>query len=568
MVGVREVLAETAATLGRFSGLKDEPNFDTDRAQAVVRVIITVAVGLYVIPMAFADVVPMSAALGIAALYVFFIPFSVVLLWWIVRRPGKSVARRCLSIAADYTGLTWVLSVGGEPLLPVYAVVVWVTVGNGLRFGPRYLLASTGLALVSLAVTVHFNAFLREAPYVVVTLFATAILVPAYIFVLLNRLHRAYEAANEANLMKSRLLAQASHDLRQPIHAISLFTACLRDAGLQPRELQMVENIDRSLQSVSRLFKSLLDVSTLDSGKVTPQPEVFAVAELLDDIVRQNSEAAQRTKTPLHFVRSSAFVESDRGLLTTMVQNIVNNALKYAPGQPVLIGCRRRGGTLSIVVCDRGPGIAPEHQARVFDEFYQVRERGDRDVEGVGLGLPIVSRLARLLGMEAVLRSEYGRGTCVELRGMRIAPKVVRVEPRPASKPPSAIEGLRVLLVEDDEDVLLATASLLRNWGCRVQAERTTPERGGLCDLLITDFDLGGKVTGTDCIAHVRRLNGRRVPAVVMSGHDETRVREDLGDDETPILSKPVRPAELRSVIMAKALEAQGLGRREPAHAH
>lgn len=391
----------------------------------------------------------------------------------------------------------------------------------------------------------------------VLTLVATTVMVPAYIYVLLGRLRKAYDAAQDASLSKSRFLAQASHDLRQPIHAISLFTACLRDASLQPKELQMVENIDRSLQSVSRLFKSLLDISTLDSGRVTPKYEKIAIAEVIDDVVRQNYETAQLSGVDLRVVKCSATVEIDRALLTTMVQNIVNNAVKYAAGREILIGCRRRQGRLAVLVYDRGPGISPEHQGKVFEEFYQIRERGDKDVEGVGLGLPIVRRLGRLLDVDVSLYSVPGKGTCVSLGNLPIVHKQAAVAARSVAGQPAVVSGLRVLLVEDDEAVLVATANLLRKWGCEVQAEESIPSQVQPFDLLITDFDLGNGMTGTECIHAMRQLAGHDVPVVVMSGHDEARVRDDLGSPKIPILSKPVRPAELRSVVMANSLKAR-----------
>jgi CheY-like chemotaxis protein len=330
----------------------------------------------------------------------------------------------------------------------------------------------------------------------------------------------------------------------------------LRDANLQPKELQMVENIDRSLQSVSRLFKSLLDISTLDSGRVTPKYENIAIAEIIDDVLRQNYETAQLSGIELRAVTCNAIVDVDQALFTTMLQNIVNNALKYAGGRTILVACRRRSGRLAVQVYDQGPGIPVEHQTKVFEEFYQIRERGDKDVEGVGLGLPIVRRLGRLLDIHVELRSVPGKGTCVTLGNLPIVRKQDRSEMKTLTGQSTTVSGLRVLLVEDDEAVLAATASLLRRWGCEVQAELAIPKKLSEYDLLITDFDLGGGITGTDCIRSVRERSGKGVPAVVMSGHDEARVREDLGSADIPILSKPVRPAELRSIIVVKALEA------------
>ncbi|WP_345820908.1 ATP-binding protein [Methylobacterium fujisawaense] len=527
--------------------------YDNEKAQALIRAVVIGCACLYLLPQIYGGIAPPEARF-VAYLVTGHWVFAVALYGWIARHPGSNTPRRVVTFALDLGGMTYAMAVGGAPFLPLYAIVIRLIVGNGLRYGGTSLKASTAAALVSLAVTTYFNAYWRGNPFLVLTLAAITVLVPTYIYSLLERLRRAYEREQEANLSKSRFLAQASHDLRQPIHAISLFTACLRDAPLGREELQMVENIDRSLQSVSRLFKSLLDISTLDSGRVVPRPEPVPVNDILDDVWRQNSEAAQLAGTVLRHRACASIVDTDRALLTTMLQNVVNNAIKYAPGRPILIACRRRGGRLAIQVYDRGPGIPAEHQDRVFDEFYQIRRRGDRDVEGVGLGLPIVRRLGALLDLAVTLRSVPGRGTCVTIGDLPLAEAPVPAAPRDALDPPATIGGLRVLLVEDDGAVLRATASLLRKWGCRVQAEAGIPAALPEIDLLITDFELGSGVTGTECIAAVRGLAGRALPAVVMSGHDEARVREDLGAPDIPILSKPVRPAELRSVLVAASI--------------
>jgi len=542
--------------LGQLFGLRNPGDFDTERSQAIVRVVIVLALGMYILPMAASSATP-DEAKWLFAVYAFYIPFSFAILGWVIRRPGVNHWRRALTITHDYGSMTLGMIVGGAPLVPVFAIVVWVTVGNGLRYGGLYLRVSTAMALLSIGVVTYFSDYWRANPYMVLTLFCTALLVPMYIYVLLARLHRAYEAAQEASLSKSRFLAQASHDLRQPIHAISLFTACLREAGLRPNELQMVDNIDRSLASVSRLFKSLLDVSTLDSGRMVARFEPVRICEVIEDVVRQNSEAAQRQGVQLRVVKCHAVVEVDRTLLTTILQNVVSNALKYAPQGRLLIGCRRKNDRLALAVLDQGPGIADEHLPHIFDEFYRVKERGDRDVEGVGLGLPIVRRLAHLMGLEVALSSKVGSGTGVVISGLRIQVEKAGPAIQPVAKPAASTEGLRVLLVEDDEAVLLATASLLERWGCLVQAELAIPTNpdSAQCDLLITDFDLGNKTTGTDCIAMVREMNGWKVPAVIMSGHGDARIREEVGDPKIPVLSKPVRPAELRSVLLLTTLQ-------------
>ncbi|RYD21830.1 MAG: response regulator, partial [Spirochaetia bacterium] len=176
------------------------------------------------------------------------------------------------------------------------------------------------------------------------------------------------------------------------------------------------------------------------------------------------------------------------------------------------------------------------------------------------LGLPIVKRLAQLMDMQIRLRSIPGRGTCVTMAGLRISAERSKLPQRIVrySQDSAGVGEVRVLLVEDDGAVLCATASLLTKWGCKVQAETSIPVAVAGCDLIITDFDLGDSITGSDCISAVRKMVGWNVPAVVMSGHDPGRVREDLANDDIPILSKPVRPVELRSIIMAAAVKAVG----------
>lgn len=482
---------------------------------------------------------------------------SLLFLLWVANTSFGENWRHWVAMVHDYAAMTIAMAIGGEPFMPIYAFALCTVVGHGLRYGRAALWGATAILVGSLSITIAFSTYWRGHAFFAITLIVTTLMLPFYVNILLSRLQNAYKAEKEASLLKSKFLAQASHDLRQPIHAISLFTACLRDAGLERKELDMVDNIDRSLQGVSRLFKSLLDVSTLDSGRVAPKFETISIADVIDDVVRQNSENAQRNRCRIRTVTCTIRVITDRALLTTMLQNIVNNAIKYAPNGRILIGCRRENGALSLFVLDEGPGIDGRHQERVFEEFYQVRERGDRDVEGVGLGLSIVSRLAKLLRLDVRLRSTPGRGTSVALTGIPVSTAApLPAKGRPPARVTAGVEGLQVLLVEDDEAVLNATASLLRRWGCDIHAVPAAPSRPGSWDLLITDFDLGGNVTGTDCIRQVRQLAGWEVPAVVMSGHDAARVREEIADELIPILSKPVRPAELRSVIMAAAMDA------------
>lgn len=536
--------------------------YKTERSQAIVRVIIVFLGIAYMAHEAMTRHIPDPFGSIIIGLCTVIAVTSVLILVAVLRWPGVSHLRRIVGMAHDYTALVVAMAFGGGTLMPLYALLLWVTLGNGFRYGPRYHRAAMVLALLSMLIVTAVNPYWRALPYMTLTLFLTMLLVPAYAHTLLTRLHRARDVALEANLAKSRFLAQASHDLRQPIHAISLFTACLRDTGLDGEQRQMVANIDRSLNSVSRLFRSLLDLSTLDSGRVSVKAEVVALDQVLKDLVRQNAEMAQWANVALKHMPTKAYVRIDPGLLATILQNIVSNAIKYAGGAPVLIGCRRKGDSLAVQVSDCGPGIAEEHLPKLFDEFYQVRAPGDRDIDGVGLGLPIVKRLASLMQLSVTIRSVVGKGTTVTVAGLPIADKPSTILSSRRSGASTAINGFRILLVEDDPIVLAATTSLLEKWGCTVSQAAGIPQEGGEdCDLIITDFDLGEKTTGSDCIAEIRRRARRDIPAIIMTGHDPDTVRAMAGNSDFFILSKPVRPAELRSVVVAQRFKGQRLAR-------
>lgn len=526
----------------------------TERWQAVVRLWFGGTAALYLVVSAALGALPEQNKSAVLAYIAYYLIIVLVVYAAICRWPAPNPWRRIFSLVNDYASMTFVLLMGGETAVPVAVILLWVAIGTGVRYGSRYLIAANILALLSIIATFFVVPYWGQNPYLFAAMLLLLILTPSYAQLLVNEARLAHEAALQANLAKSRFLAQASHDLRQPIHAIGLFTACLRDTRLDDDQRQMVSNIDRSLHSVSRLFRSLLDISTLDSGKLRPRREVVSMGELLRDLMEQNTEAARWADVEMRVVPTKLCFVADPGLMTTIVQNLLSNAFKYAPRGRVIVGCRRRKDTYSLLVCDEGEGIAPENQDRVFEEFYRVVQVGT-DIEGVGLGLPIVRRMADLMGFSVSLRSLPGAGTVVSIDGLiPILEKTITtsVVQRPASR--TLLTGIRILLIEDDFEVLLATRTLLENWGCIVRAEKAAPDVFHESDVIITDFDLNGSRTGADCIREIRESLGREVPAVVMTGHDQGQVISSLGDPAVPVLSKPVRPSELRAVLMAYAL--------------
>lgn len=482
-----------------------------------------------------------------------------LILFWSARlRPGHSPFRRVAGMIADYGFLGLTISTQPIILMPLYTFIILVTLGNGLRYGKRYLSISKGLALLTVIAIGVATYRDQVGIYVTAMVVLMVLAIPHFALSLVSGIAEARKEADTASIAKSRFLAQASHDLRQPVHAIGLFLVSLQQTGLLPAQQLIVNRIDRSLQGLGRLFKSLLDLSTLDSGSVQVNPVPIALADLLSDLVQQNTQLAQRHDCDIRLVNVDYVILADLNLLMTMVQNLLSNAFKFASGRSVLIGCRKRGAMVSLQIWDQGDGIEGVHLPRLFEEFYQVKGRGDKDQQGVGLGLTIVSRMANLMGLTVKVASASGKGSCFSIDGMQLLPRTaIAAAAHDVAIPSSPISGMRILLVEDDTDILAATTELISGWGCETTAMVGVPTYlVEEYDLVIMDFDLGNGVTGADCLAAVRWLSGAHTPAIVLTAHDEAWVYEEINDPDVLILKKPLRPSELRSAIGAARLRS------------
>lgn len=524
---------------------------DLEMIQALLRMAVVATCTLYTLIAYALGSMSETRMWGILTYCVFFAILGIGLIVRIAKRPGVSTRRRLFALVFDNLAGIISITVGGEPMLPVYSVMLSMTVGYGMRYGRTYLLLATGFALASLALIISFTPFLQEHFAVALLMILTMLVLPIFVYFLLSRLQVALQETQIANEEKSRFLAQASHDLRQPIHSISLFTACLRDATLGPDERRLVDNIDRALSAVEQLFRSLLDMYTLNRGGLTPRLKTVEVDALLNSLASHNDEAANWAGVEIRIRPCHRYVQSDPALMRTLLQNLISNAFKYAPGKPMLIGCRQHKGKLSIGVYDMGRGISEEHLPQLGKEFYRIREERDQDIEGVGLGLSIVNRIAGLLKLEVKINSRLGRGTAVIISGFQAVAAPPTTPKLDIDWNKHLLGGLRVLLIEDNDNVLQATAMLLSKWGCEVQTASAIPQTRVDCDLVITDFDLDRSATGADCIAYLNELNGRRIPAIVMTGHEIQHVQKSLNDPQIPVLAKPVRPAELRSLLLS-----------------
>jgi signal transduction histidine kinase len=365
-------------------------------------------------------------------------------------------------------------------------------------------------------------------------------------------LARAREAAGH----RTRFLAAASHDLRQPVHAVTLFAAALKAEPLEGRPRQLIERLDRALVGLDDLFNRLLDISRLDGGALEPHRSRFAVAGLLQPLeARFGPVAAQRG---LHLrVRAvrDAYVDSDPALLVEMVMNLLSNALRYTDRGGVLLAARTRGDRVLLQVWDTGRGIPADRIDRVFEEFVQLDNPSRDRRRGLGLGLSIVRRLSESLGHPVTVRSRPGRGSVFTISVPRAGPPAAPAV-TVADAGDAALRGLLVLVVDDELDVLLATEALLTAWGCHALLARTIAEATARIDaserypdLLLTDHALGDGTTGFEVADAVLRTLPAPVPVLMLSGDADPTIERRAREAGLHWLPKPVDPQRLRATV-------------------
>jgi signal transduction histidine kinase/DNA-binding NarL/FixJ family response regulator len=358
-----------------------------------------------------------------------------------------------------------------------------------------------------------------------------------------------------ANLAKSRFLAAASHDLRQPLHALNLFIAQLRSEPDKVEQGRLVARIDAAGSTMKELFDALLDISRLDAGVLVPSISEFPVARLLKRIETTFLAAAREKQLHLRVVPSSAWIRSDFILLERVLLNLVSNAVRYTDRGGIVIGCRRGDGHLRLEVCDSGIGIPEERRTEIFGEFYQLAEPGREHRGGVGLGLAIVDRLCRLLDHPIALATRLDRGSRFSIT---VPLAQVRAEIAPASLHPAlaGFDGKLVVVIDDDAMVRDAMQGLLRSWGClTITAESENDALAGLAmaarapDLLISDYRLGHGLSGFDLIDRFKRRFGAGLPAFLISGDTAPERLREAQASGYRLLHKPVSPVTLRAIV-------------------
>ncbi len=508
-----------------------------------------------------------------------------LLLCWRYHRaaPPEAAWRRwalAFSAIALAEGLAW--AAGGlwftyphdlAAQLIVLLAVLGVVSGGVVVFGsylPTYLVFLVPMLLPHLFLFAGFDSGSRHLVVGLVAVYLVAMPVIAWRFNaqleeamrlrfanrdLADDLGRQKASAEAANLAKSSFLAAASHDLRQPIHALGLFIGALRGRTMDAEAAELVDHIDGSVAAMDGLFASLLDISKLDAGVVAARIEPFPVQPLLERLFREHAGEAAAAGIALRLVPTRAIIDSDPVLLERVVRNLISNAVRYTDRGGVLIGCRRRGATLSIEVWDTGCGIPTAEQEIIFREFHQVGNPERDRTKGLGLGLAIVQRVAALLATPVALQSVPGRGSVFRVavplhRGGWTAPAETAPQTVPAARTGT------IYVIDDELAVRQAMVSLLTTWGHRVvvaeSAEALLATDLALDhrpDLIISDYRLREGANGIAAIRAVQARHGDDIPGVLITGDTAPDRIAEAEASGFLLLHKPLSNARLRAAI-------------------
>jgi CheY-like chemotaxis protein/anti-sigma regulatory factor (Ser/Thr protein kinase) len=372
-----------------------------------------------------------------------------------------------------------------------------------------------------------------------------------------SALLKAKQEAEEATASRTRFVASASHDLRQPLNAAVLYLEAMERAEMSPANAESCRGIGLALETLDSLLNALLDISRLDSGGLLPQPGHHRLAPLLSRLAREYGSLAETKHLAFDVSTTSAVVHTDVMLLETILRNLLSNAVKYTASGRVALRVTEGPDALEIAVEDTGSGIPEEYLDRIFDEFWRAPGAATGEASSMGLGLSIVRRIARLLDSDVKVSSTPGRGSRFALSVPHGLPE--RVQETQTTKPLHAsvsFQSCPVVLVDDNVQVLRSMERLLRSWDCQVTAATGVEEAlTVLIDnditprLLLTDYHLADGATGIDAIRAINAEMTATIPVIMVSSDNSRDLRDRLDAMEIPLLTKPVDPARLRALI-------------------
>jgi signal transduction histidine kinase len=473
-------------------------------------------------------------------------------------------------------GVVWIMSTGRVDLQSIAFLLIFAVTSGALSafaahlpafyaflltvsLGPMiWLLAHGGAIYTALVVMqVIWMVAIAEQARRTAAAFAESVTLRFENLDLVEKLQREKVAAEQANAAKSRFLAAASHDLRQPVHALSLFVAAMRPRSMDDEARSLLDHIDDSVRSMGSLFGGLLDISRLDAGVVEVNKMPIAVQPLLERVCHDYEVQARAKGLQLVQQKCSGTVMSDAVLLERVLRNVIANAVAYTDRGRIVVGCRRGRDHLSIQVWDTGRGIPAEEQEHVFQEFYQLGNPERDRTKGVGLGLAIVRRLTQLLDHPLTVRSQLGKGSMFAIAApYASAAAAASMSTGEFSLPLLEHDGGLILVIDDEVAIQIAMKSLLESWGyeaitagsCeemleRIATHRTAPR------LIISDYRLRDNASGIDAIERLRSEYNDEIPGMLITGDTAADRLKEAQESGFLLLHKPVPNHRLRASI-------------------
>ncbi|MBD3641853.1 MAG: hybrid sensor histidine kinase/response regulator [Marinobacter sp.] len=497
---------------------------------------------------------------------------------------GQRMLFFSLSLGALWSVAILAFFVENSPPHQVFVITIAVTLGIGsISAGTHWLPLYYGYGVPILLSLVIRLLLVGTLPYMALAAMMMLALLASVVFArklnsivrsemrlrhetaeLARQLRLKSREAEEAVYAKSRVLAAASHDLRQPLHALSLFFDALKEPQPEQEQVRIFNRIDSSIESLRKLFDGLFDMSRLDANVVRPEISHFDIRECLEDLCEEYRKEAGKRGLQLKLRACSCVIESDRALLERILRNLISNALRYTDSGTVLIAARKRRRSVLIQVWDTGIGIPYDSQEKAFSEFGRLQSASGRREKGLGFGLAIVRRLCELMRYPLSMQSRVGRGTVLSFQVPKGNP--ARMPDRTSAAPPPSWHnpGHRILVIDDDSSILSAMNTLLSSWGFEVVVAenyddalrrlKTGPEN---LDLILSDLSLNGPDNGIEVVRKLRTLCDRRIPAMLISGTtnpDHLNLAETSG---LRLIHKPISPTRLRGVIQHQLLSVR-----------
>jgi PAS domain S-box-containing protein len=371
-----------------------------------------------------------------------------------------------------------------------------------------------------------------------------------------EELASARKIAEEANRAKSAFLAAASHDLRQPLQAMRILQGTLAQQIHDSAARKSIVGIGRSLETMTDMLASLLDINQLEAGNLRPSISDFLVSDILDELAADFCESATEKGLQWRLVRSRTAVHSDRRMLKEMIRNLFSNAIRYTDRGSILVGCRRAGDKVRIEVWDSGVGIMGEQMPRIFEEHYQTPQHAQ--LGGFGLGLAIVQRLGNILGHQIAVRSTPGRGSVFSIEvplGREQAKADVQTE-LPLDRLNALVSGT-ILLIEDEGSVRDALKSWLRSEGLGAvsvangnEALALITEKGMRPDLVLSDYNIPGPLNGIESVYALREALAWKIPAIILTGDTRAQVIDAIAEHDVAVAIKPVKADQLKELVV------------------